>query len=165
MQAHQWSWTEASGWRGVNRSDPNLVLFFGARLRGTGGTCGGARYRDLRAMFPQAHTLGCSTGGRLSTTARRMRRLLRRHCASTRRGGLRILARLRRGHRPRPDGEGARRLFVLFDGRNLNGGELVAVGAHVPITGGLAGDGAKFEETLVSADCEPCKQTVAAVGF
>ena len=30
MQAHQWSWTEA-GWRGVNSSDPNLVLFFGAR--------------------------------------------------------------------------------------------------------------------------------------
>jgi len=32
MQAHQWSWTEA-GWRGVNSSDPNLVLFFGARGR------------------------------------------------------------------------------------------------------------------------------------
>jgi hypothetical protein len=53
MQAHQWSWTEA-GWRGVNSSDPSLVLFFGARA----ALAGGARYRDLRVMFPQAHILG-----------------------------------------------------------------------------------------------------------
>ena len=36
---------------------------------------------------------------------------------------------------------------------------------RVSVTGGLAGDGAKFQETLVGADCEPRKQTVAAVGF
>src|SRR4029077_7650035 len=61
-------------------------------------------------------------------------------------------------------------IFVLSDGLNVNGSELVAgmtsvVGASVSVTGGLAGDGAVFKETLVGADCEPRKQTVAAVGF
>ena len=37
-----------------------------------------------------------------------------------------------------------------------------AVDARVSVTGGLAGDGARFQETLVGADCEPRKQTVAA---
>ena len=53
---------------------------------------------------------------------------------------------------------------------NVNGSELVAgmtsvVDRRVSVTGGLAGDGAKFQETLVGADCEPRKQTVAAIGF
>jgi hypothetical protein len=175
MQAHQLSWTEASGWRGVNGSDPNLVLFFGARA----ALAGGARYRDLRAMFPRAHILGCSTGGQIinddvsddeiAATALRF--------DATR---LRLAREAAAGpESSRTCGEAIGRVlvakelagvFVLSDGLNVNGSELVAgiasvVGEHVPITGGLAGDGARFEETLVGADCEPCKQTVAAVGF
>ncbi|MDR3422802.1 MAG: FIST C-terminal domain-containing protein [Xanthobacteraceae bacterium] len=61
-------------------------------------------------------------------------------------------------------------IFVLSDGLNVNGSELVAgiigaVGQQVSVTGGLAGDGAEFRETLVGADCPPRKQVVAAVGF
>jgi hypothetical protein len=61
-------------------------------------------------------------------------------------------------------------IFVLSDGLNVNGSELVAgitgaVGKGVSVTGGLAGDGADFRETLVGADCAPCKHVVGAVGF
>jgi hypothetical protein len=47
-------------------------------------------------------------------------------------------------------------VFVLSDGLNVNGSELVnglvaAIGPGIPITGGLAGDGANFAETLVGA--------------
>jgi hypothetical protein len=61
-------------------------------------------------------------------------------------------------------------IFVLSDGLNVNGSELVAgitgaVGERVSVTGGLAGDGADFCETLVGGDCAPCKHMVAAVGF
>jgi hypothetical protein len=61
-------------------------------------------------------------------------------------------------------------IFVLSDGLNVNGSELVAgiigvVGEHVPLTGGLAGDGAQFKETLVGADCEPQTRIVGAIGF
>ena len=61
-------------------------------------------------------------------------------------------------------------IFVLSDGLNVNGSELVAgitgvVGPKIPLTGGLAGDGAMFEETLVGADCAPQSGQVAAIGF
>jgi hypothetical protein len=61
-------------------------------------------------------------------------------------------------------------IFVLSDGLNVNGSELVAgiaktVGERVSITGGLAGDGSEFRETLVGADCVPRKHMVAAIGF
>ena len=53
---------------------------------------------------------------------------------------------------------------------NVNGSELVAgitgiVGQSVALTGGLAGDGAQFQETLVGGDCAPHNHMVAAVGF
>src|SRR6185369_15912864 len=40
-----------------------------------------------------------------------------------------------------------------------------AVGPAVPVSGGLAGDGAAFTETLVGAAAAPRSGTVAAVGF
>src|ERR1700680_3779951 len=63
MHAHQMSWTETAGWRGGNGDGglANLVLFFGARQ----ALACGSRYRELRAMFPRAHILGCSTGGQI----------------------------------------------------------------------------------------------------
>ena len=61
-------------------------------------------------------------------------------------------------------------MFVLSDGLNVNGSELVdgiskIVGPDIPLTGGLAGDGAEFKETLVGADCAPRAHTVAGLGF
>ena len=98
--------------------------------------------------------------------------MLRRHDFARRlRAGVRSggLAGLRRGDRSRaaPDLVG---IFVLSDGLNVNGSELVAgiigaVGKRVSVTGGLAGDGADFRETLVGADCAPRTQVAAAVGF
>ena len=38
-------------------------------------------------------------------------------------------------------------------------------GERVPVTGGLAGDGAQFQETLVGADFAPRPHVVAAIGF
>ncbi|MCU0885970.1 MAG: FIST C-terminal domain-containing protein, partial [Beijerinckiaceae bacterium] len=40
-----------------------------------------------------------------------------------------------------------------------------AVGRGVAVSGGLAGDGAKFGETWVAADCTPAKGMIVAVGF
>jgi hypothetical protein len=177
MLAHQLSWSETSGWRGGNGDggSANLVLFFGARQ----ALACGSRYRELRNMFPRAHLLGCSTGGQIVNddvtddeiavvTLQFDATRLRLACEAA----------------PAPEcsrscGEAIGRtlaaedlagIFVLSDGLNVNGSELVAgmtgaVAARVSVTGGLAGDGARFQETLVGADCEPRKQTVAAVGF
>ena len=61
MRVDQWSWSEANGWNGSTSSDANLVLFFGARAALECGT----RYRQLRERFPEAHILGCSSGGQI----------------------------------------------------------------------------------------------------
>jgi len=59
---------------------------------------------------------------------------------------------------------------VLSDGLNVNGSELVkglvaAIGSGIPLTGGLAGDGADFSETLVGGDCVPRAHMVVGIGF
>ena len=61
-------------------------------------------------------------------------------------------------------------VFVLSDGLAVNGSELVrgmveALPASVTLTGGLAGDGARFATTLVCADATPEAGLVAAVAF
>jgi hypothetical protein len=177
MHVDPLSWSEAAGWSAAaeNRTDAALVFFFGARraLR-----CG-ARYHELRAMFPNAHILGCSTGGQIRNhdvtddeivaaaiafDATKLRIARESACSpdSSRSCG-RAIGDALAAH----DLAG---IFVLCDGLNVNGSGLVsgltaAVGKRVPITGGLAGDGADFRETLVGADCPPYKQMVAAVGF
>ncbi len=67
-------------------------------------------------------------------------------------------------------GPGLAGIFVLSDGLHVNGSALVegivgAVGRDVPVSGGLAGDGADFVETLVGCNGRPASRVVAAVGF
>lgn len=61
-------------------------------------------------------------------------------------------------------------VFVLSDGGKVNGSELVKGMNHVKkesvlITGGLAGDGAKFEKTYVGLNKIPETGKIIAVGF
>ena len=59
---------------------------------------------------------------------------------------------------------------MFSDGLSVNGSDLVAgltkhLPAHVSVTGGLSGDGTRFQETLVFCDGEPRRNVVVAVGF
>ncbi|AFJ02903.1 hypothetical protein Q7C_1762 [Methylophaga frappieri] len=60
-------------------------------------------------------------------------------------------------------------LFVLSDGLNVNGSELVEglqeVLPNIPITGGLAGDAAQFTQTLMLNDGKIQDRVVIAVGI
>src|SRR6202035_1602027 len=64
MRTQQLVWSGRAGWTpGVPPSaDVAMVLYFGAR----GSLACGARYDELRGMFPNAHILGCSTGGQIN---------------------------------------------------------------------------------------------------
>lgn len=177
MRASQLSWREATGWHAADGhpSNPDLVLYFGIRQALACGT----RYHELRHMFPHAHIVGCSTGGQIRNDD-----VTDDEIVAT---ALRFDAtKLRLACEPAPGAEQSRAcgeaigqvladddlagIFVLSDGLNVNGSELVAgitgaAGRDVPLTGGLAGDGAQFQETLVGGDCAPRKHTVAAIGF
>ncbi|NPA09552.1 MAG: histidine kinase [Chlorobi bacterium] len=61
-------------------------------------------------------------------------------------------------------------VFVLSDGSNVNGSELIKginseKRKEVLISGGLAGDGDRFEKTLVGLNKVPAPDNIAAIGF
>ncbi len=177
MRTEQLSWSEPTGWRngGASSRSANLVLYFGTRQ----ALASGSRYHELRAMFPAAHIMGCSTGGQISNDDVTDDEITAAALSFDR-------TQLRLASAPAPDaahshacGEAIGRalaaddlagVFVLSDGLNINGSKLVAgitsvIGNAVSLTGGLAGDGAQFEETLVGGDCPPKNHSVTAVGF
>lgn len=175
MYAAPLSWTQQEGWQSqeIGRQSPDLVLYFGTRAM----LADGDRYAELRAMFPKACLMGCTTGGQIhgdelddelnaialafDATKIRATSVEINSAADSRRCGEEIGRNL-----ASPDLAG---VFVLSDGLNVNGSELVAginlqIG-DVPITGGLAGDGAQFAETLVGMDNPPRSRIIAAIGF
>src|ERR1700722_16980455 len=177
MRVQQIVWNSRSGWTATKGGlgTASLVLSFGTR---DALTCG-KRYDELRDMFPMAHILGCSTGGQINNNdvnddeivaaaigfdATQLR-LCREEVSDPSRShecGATI------GRALQADNLAS--VFVLSDGLNVNGSALVAglcsvIGSDIPLTGGLAGDGAEFKETMVGADCAPRPHTIAAIGF
>lgn len=177
MRTEQVSWSEATSWRRDSKasSKTDLVFYFGSRE----ALASGVRYEELRKMFPGAHVMGCSTGGQIrnddvsddeiagialqfDSTRLQVACEPVANATSSRACGEAIGAKLA--------ADDLAGIFVLSDGLNVNGSELVAgitskVGGDVSLTGGLAGDGPNFGETLVGADRAPRSHEVAAVGF
>jgi hypothetical protein len=175
MRAQKLVWNKRSGWTSARAEASTLVLYFGTRE----ALACGARYGELRERFPHAHLLGCSTGGQINdddvnddeivaaaisfdaTRVRLCQQEIRDPSCSGACGeaiGRALLA------------DDLAGVFVLSDGLNVNGSALVAgiskiIGRDIPLTGGLAGDGAAFKETLVGADCAPRTRVVAGLGF
>lgn len=133
----------------------------------------------LRERLPHAHLIGCSTAGEIHQD-----RIL---------DGSLVLAllrfehsRLRGASTPVETADGSRRagkrlaealygpdlraIFVLSDGLGVNGTELIrglngVLGNRVAVTGGLAGDGSRFQRTWVLDDGGIGSRIVAAVGL
>ena len=57
------TWNQSKGWqsKAIEKENPDLVLYFGSREM----LADGARYQELRAMFPKACLMGCTTGGQI----------------------------------------------------------------------------------------------------
>ncbi len=171
------SWRADAGWRpeGALPAAGQLVFYFGSRP----ALESGERYAEIRAMFPRAHLVGCSTGGQILgdevsdddiaavvLSFERTRLRVAWHTVAgpddSRACGLALGNALR--------GDDLAAVFILSDGLNVNGSALVcglasAIGPYVPLTGGLAGDGADFSATLVGVDHAPRSHSVGAVGF
>jgi hypothetical protein len=177
MRTQQIIWNSRTGWTEVKPElgEASLVFYFGARE----ALASGVRYEEIGRMFPAAHTLGCSTGGQINNNdisddeivavAIRFDHTQVRLCRQDINGphqsrdcGLAIGREL--------NADDLAGVFVLSDGLNVNGSELVsgitsALGSKVPLTGGLAGDGSAFKETLVGGDCAPRPRVVAGIGL
>lgn len=189
MRIEQRLWTQA-GWRRLAGDDlggeARLVLVFGAAA----ALRQGAVLAELRDRYPAALLFGCSTAGEIRgdevsddsivATAVCFERahvlgasVALAECAEDSfHAGERLAASLPLSL----PGDGAdagaslRHVFVLSDGLRVNGSDLVrgltaCLPAAVSVTGGLAGDGAQFAETLVLHDGTAGPGVVAGIGF
>jgi hypothetical protein len=157
-------------------SPRTLVLAFGASsLIDAPDT-----WRQLHTKYPQSHVVGCSTAGeingnvvqddsiavavtRFEHTDLQVEHVRVADAGTSYDAGRTLGAALAR----RP---GLRAVFVLSEGLAVNGSELVrgcneTVGAGVIVTGGLSGDGSRFERTWVGVGDTIASGIVAAVGF
>lgn len=155
--------------------EPNFVCVFGAVTYFADETFIAA----LRAAFPGAHLLGCSTAGEISNagvsdlscivTAVKLEKSRIRQ-ASTRlfdmqdsaAAGQRIGAALASAD--------LKALMVFGPGVQINGSALVEgiasrIGTGVPITGGLAGDGGAFQGTYTLDQSGAFNDTIVAIGL
>lgn len=178
MDVETFGYTRAEGWSGSFQdwdSDRTLVTVFGASdcLRDPSVIAG------LRAAFPRSHVVGCSTSGEILETTitddslavavcrfehTRLRSLAVpvKDTAGSREAGQRLAGALA--------GPDLRSMLVFSDGLNVNGSELLAginqvLPPSVIVTGGLAGDGDRFQRTWVIADGAPRSGWISGLGL
>jgi len=179
MRIDQKIWTEEKGWlpelSGRADETVHLVLFFGSTQILKKKTL----YEEIKKAYPNAHFFGCSTAGEIAGTQVTDNTFVMTaidfesiniqgaqvelsQTVDSYRAGQLLAQSL--------ETNGLRHVIVLSDGLYVNGSDLVRgltenLASEVSITGGLAGDGERFEETLVCWDGHPQNKTVAAVGL
>lgn len=179
MKIEQMMWTTATGWQngppGKRGLAAQLVFLFGSREI----LAGGREVQEVRAAYPAAHLLGCSTAGEICGTSVFDDSLVVTavEFADTQVHGVAVTAGADQDSR-----QAGRRLaqelskkdlvhvLVFSKGLGINGSELVKglcenLPQGVSVTGGLSGDGERFEETWVLWDTQAGSEVIAAVGF
>jgi hypothetical protein len=176
------AWAPSTAWqrRAGQLTQADLVLYFGGRA----ALADPRRHAELRNMHPQAILLGCSTGGQIlgdDVSDEAIAAVALKFAATPLRLAVHDVTATSDSHAcgkalgerlaaPHHGGEALSAVFVLSDGLQVNGTALVAglcraVGRQVRVSGGMAGDGALFQQTLVGANAAPCGGRVAALGL
>lgn len=179
MKVEQTTWVERRGWNppipAGSRINANLALIFaeGNLL------CNESLIETVRNSYPDAALLGCSTAGEIYDTSVSDGTL---GVTAVEFSGTRFQiesVHLENPHDSFRAGEALARslnhkdlvhVFVLSKGLNINGSELVRglmqqLPEGVRVTGGLSGDGARFQKTWVRWNEKVCDDMVVAVGF
>lgn len=180
MIIEQITWNSSKGWirpqasKGVK--NPQLVLVFAS----TSQFKAPEQINSLQSLFPSAGFMGCSTSGEISGTSVQDDSIVATAVEFEQGSisftsvpvdapdksydcGKSIIDQLPK--------EGLKHVFVLSDGLNVNGSELVRglrmnLPLGVAVTGGLAGDGADFKETFILDQTgKPQSHMVTAIGF
>lgn len=189
MKIEQRIWTQVGGWAppslGPLARTAQLVLVFGA----TATLKDPRLVEPFRTFYPAAHLLGCSTAGEICgaqvtddslvataiqfehTQVRSAQVSLNAKPDSQQAGE--FLAQSLPHSIAAAEGDADDKLvhvLILSDSLSVNGSELTrglmkGLPEGVAVTGGLAGDGARFGETLVFMNGIPEKGAIAAVGL
>jgi hypothetical protein len=174
MKIGQAQWSKQGGWKSisdnVDAEAAQLVMVFGSTAL--------LKDNTLVNEAPNAQFIGCSTSGEImgtsvvddtislsalqfDSTTIVVHSIAIENPESSYDAGKELVNKF--------DKDGLKHLFVLSDGLNVNGSQLVmglreSLPEGVSVTGGLAGDGADFAQTLVvSEDHAPVVRTILAV--
>ncbi len=178
MKIEQKRWTKDTGWvflyeQGLQEKAQLLFLFGNRHMLKNFQL-----FDEIKAAYPNAHILGCSTAGEIAGTQVHDHSLVATAVYFEKTpvkvvkskidqyGSFHVGQQLARSL----DKNGLSHVFVLSEGLNVNGTDLArgfvdSLPRQVAVTGGLAGDQNLFEETLVFSDGPPEKDVVVAVGF
>jgi hypothetical protein len=179
LKIEQKTWTQESGWDhdapGELAEQPQVVFVFGGRaaLEGQG------LLDDIRHAYPETNVFGCSTAGEIGGTRVTDDALVATAVAfehsqvtgaqvsvddtvGSYDAGKYLAQTLNKN--------GLKHVFVLSDGLKVNGSDLVkGLTGHLPgdvkVTGGLSGDGDRFQETLVVWEGRAMSGSVAVLGL
>jgi hypothetical protein len=179
MKIEQNVWTQKTGWQpsapGTLGKSAQLVLAFGSTelLKQT------PLLKELAGIYQKARFVGCSTAGEICGTTvyddsltivavHFEKTTVRTYEVDANSVSESFLAGERLAALVNPTN--LSHLFVLSKGLNVNGSELVKgleknLPDNVTITGGLAGDGPKFQETLIFSDGAPKNNVISAIAF
>jgi hypothetical protein len=179
MKVIAYSYTDGTFVKGhggdsLDDSSCQLVLGFGDKTILQQGF-----YNQATIKFPNAQIVLCSTAGEIfntevmdqtvslvgmsfANTALQTAAVDSKEFADSYQAGVALMDKL--------ESKDLKYVLVLSDGGLVNGSELVrgmesVVKHQVPITGGLAGDGANFVSTCVGLNEEPVSGRIVAVGF
>jgi hypothetical protein len=179
LRAEQKRWSQTKQWEGESPGglgeSAQLVMLFGSTSILKEQKC----LDRIKQVYPKAHLFGCSTAGEIygtqvsddslvvtavsfEHTQLEGAQIKIAEVGNSFQAGERLAQSL--------DKEGLVHVLVLSDGLKINGSDLVkGLTKHLPekvtVTGGLSGDGGRFEETLVLLDGPPQKNTIAVLGL
>jgi len=162
MKVHQYSWSAKNGWEPelpVADEKSQLVLVFGeTEALSRGGLVG-----EIVRAFPEADTVGCSTAGEILdqevsdgtvvvSSVCFDKATVKVEVAEVEGGDGSYSAGTRLGDKF--DTTDLKHVLVFSPGLDVNGTDLVqglskSLPKNVSVSGGLSGDGARFEKTLV----------------
>lgn len=179
MKIEQNTWKKGTSWQpnifNETSNEHQLVLLFGNNAN----IADSELITKIRSHYPKATILGCSTAGEICKTKVSDESLIAtaidfsqttiKLAVSTLESASQsydVATRLAK-ELLAPD---LRHVLVISDGLNVNGSELVSgfrdgLPSNINVTGGLSGDGEKFEETLVIANDKVSSKLVAALGL
>lgn len=179
MKVEQRNWTQANGWQVVGDgsvSNPQLVLAFGSREQ----LANAERYNELKSTYPNADIVIGTTSGEIQDvnvtddtivasavefgkTAIKSVSVKIEDFSNSYDAGTELVKQLKTE-------DNLAHVFVLSEGVKVNGSELTRgmnenLPENISVTGGLAGDAARFEQTLVGLNVAPSPGNIVAVGF
>ncbi len=179
MKIEQKKWTAEAGWKtftaGNFSEDPDLVLLFG----GNKALKDQKTFDEIRSWYPKSHIVSASTAGEiiqrevsddsLALTAVKFDKTELKFVEAdietadqSEEIGKKLANSL--------PGENLTHVMIFSDGLFVNGTPLVkgllsVLPKNVSVTGGLAGDGARFKETLVGLDGVAVSKKLVCIGF